>query len=565
MRQAFAKPARIAQPCALLRVVRFAATVTTPPSVPMTLPLRPDRSPRALLAAVLLLSLLAGRSGAQGSSSFPQAPVYNDGVAASRYLPRVAIFFPPNPPPLGRAVSAAAAQSGRLTAPQELAAHVNEIFYPPLGTRLATKTLNDKLRAQLEQYRAAKTALQAELHKELERLRDAEPAARAGELAAFARRQTPKIAELEKSAEQLRRDLITRDTTWSAVREWRLGDSAKRGFSPLEIAQVMRSYAFYQNGLLPAQRRLLREISLELAMAADSTDKATAAQPYLFFPPEPARVLLPDDAPAEVAAKMAAYQTKKSLLKKELYDTVYSHDGEKFAFLGSTLKRLADKQAPRIAELEKLAEEIRVGLAEVPEPARVSERSPLPPTLQARAASLVVHLDSAQKEAAAKIRGILAEARDVPMQSSYRFEADGLKYVIIASAGGRGGRGGRGTPPSPEDRARVEAVRAQFAAVADAYGRTLADAVNERDALAVEIGRSLGTSKPEAVNTALMTAIRVATARENENAYRHYRVAVFQPGLSPEQRRLLFDGVVENLQLPLPRGELQPVQRASTW
>ena len=58
--------------------------------------------------------------------------------------------------------------------------------------------------------------------------------------------------------------------------QWRLGDSEKRGFSPLEIAQVMRSYAYYENGLPAAQRRLLLEIAVELQMAADNVENATA-------------------------------------------------------------------------------------------------------------------------------------------------------------------------------------------------------------------------------------------------------------------------------------------------
>lgn len=38
--------------------------------------------------------------------------------------------------------------------------------------------------------------------------------------------------------------------------------------------------------------------------------------------------------------------------------------------------------------------------------------------------------------------------------------------------------------------------------------------------------------------------------------YRDYQVAVLLPGLSPEQRRLLFDAAVEGLALPLPAGEI---------
>ena len=37
--------------------------------------------------------------------------------------------------------------------------------------------------------------------------------------------------------------------------------------------------------------------------------------------------------------------------------------------------------------------------------------------------------------------------------------------------------------------------------------------------------------------------------------YRDYQTAVFQPGLSPEQRRLLFDGALQKLALPLPDGQ----------
>lgn len=484
-----------------------------------------------------------------------------DGFPSRSFL-RAPIFFPPNPPPLGRAIPATTAPAGRFLAPPELAAYVNEPFYPQLGSRLHAKSLTDKLRAQLDQYRAAKRQVQTELRDEIEKLRDAEPAERVNQLTALARRQAPRLLELERNAEQLRRDLQDRDQTWSALREWRLGDNPRRAYSPLEIAQVMRSYAFYQAGLLPAQRRLLREISLELQMAEPDTATATVSQPHLFFPPEPARVLLPDNAPAEVAAKMAAYQTKKSQLKKELYDTIYSHDGERFSFLSGTLKKLVERQTARIAELEKLAEEIRVGLTAVPEPPQISERSALPARLQSRVADLVAALGAAQKEANAALQSILARNRNLPMQTSHRFDTEGLKYVVIAR-GGRGGRGG--PPPSPEDLKRIEAVRAEHAAVADTYGRKLAEVLNEKDAIAKEVGETLGLTKPEAINTALVTAIRVATAKESEGAYRDYRVAVFQPGLSPEQRRLLFDGVIERLELPLPRGELQPVQRGSTW
>jgi hypothetical protein len=40
--------------------------------------------------------------------------------------------------------------------------------------------------------------------------------------------------------------------------------------------------------------------------------------------------------------------------------------------------------------------------------------------------------------------------------------------------------------------------------------------------------------------------------------YYEYRIAVFEPGLSPEQRRLLFANAIERLALPPPSGASQP-------
>jgi Spy/CpxP family protein refolding chaperone len=367
--------------------------------------------------------------------------------------------------------------------------------------------------------------------------------------------------ELENTAEQLRRTLITADFNWNTFRQWHLSDKQRRGYSPIEIAQVMRAYAFYQNNVLPAHRRLLREIALELAFAADSPEAATAAQPFVFFGPEPARVLFPDDLPVDVAAKVASYQTKRSALKKELYDAVHSHDGSAFAFLRSNpLKALGEKQAGRLAELDALAEEIRRGLSALPEGR--PERSPLPPHLDERVARMMQRYLKAQRDAAAQIDAILAKSRDLPMQASYRFEGDGLKFVVVPTRGIRGG-GGAGGPTGLQ--ARIEAVRAQISAVADDYGRAVADLLNERESIRTEIGQALALTKGDAIDRALIAAMRVANQKENAKSFSDYRTAVFEPGLSPEQRRLLFDSVVQQLDLPLPRGEPQASRRADTW
>ncbi len=551
-----------------LKRLAFARPARQVPGMPPARSRLPHRRARIRVVGLCAALALAPALWSQGSSDpFSRSSSGMDGMPAPRPVELAPVFFPPLPPPLDRPVARGSAQGTRFHAPPELAAHVSDYFYPALGTRLVTRTLTEKLKARLEAYKAERLKLANELRAEIERLRTADPAERAPALAALSRRQTPRIAELEKTAEQLRRDLITSDFNWNTFRQWHLSERQRRGYSPMEIAQVMRAYAFYQHNLLPAQRGMLREIAVDLMFAAENSDAAAAANPYVFFPPEPARVIFPEQLPADVAARVATYQTKRSALKKELYDAVFSSDGAAFAFLRSTpIKSLADKQAGRIAELEALAEEIRRGLSAVPE--STAERSPLTPQLDTRVAVMMRRYIAAQREAAQKADQILAGARHLPLQATYRFENDGMKFVVVPTRGGRGGpggpqagggRGGAGT------QAQVEAVRAQVSAVAEEYGRTVADLLNERESIRLEIASLLQLTKADAIDRALFASMRVATREENSRTFGDYRLAVFEPGFSPEQRRLLFDGVMQQMEMPLPRGEPQASRRADTW
>ena len=472
-----------------------------------------------------------------------------------------AVFFPPTPPPLGRLVSRLTPPAGgRFAAPADLAAYVNEPFYPPLSTRLQRNNLSDKLRQKLATYHSAKLGLQAELRTELDRLHDADAPARRAALEALARRQTSRITELETTAEELRAELITGASDWSAYREWHLGSSGRgdRGDSPSEVAQVMRATAYYQAGLLPAQRRLLREISLEVAMSAEDEVKAAAAQPFLFFPPEPARVLLPDDLPADLAALVAEFQAQKSALKKELYDLVYREDDATFNFTRAAKYRsLATQQATRLATLERLAEQIRGGLGQLPGLAPAPLHSPLTPLLTERTITLIQRRAELQGDTRGKLDEVGAQLRTLAVALAYQFDSDGIKTTVVPRRIARA--------RTSEETDRIAALRAKITAIEESY-KTRNDAlVVEIEALRRDVSQSLGNAGAPAVDTALNDVARYAVQRENEDGYRDYRIAVFEPGLSPEQRRLLFDGAIEKLALPLPRGDLQPMRRAPTW
>lgn len=470
---------------------------------------------------------------------------------------RQPIFYPPTLPPLGRPVARIPQPpDGRVAAPQQLAPFISDIFYPALGSRYHSGQLKDAQRGQLETYDLARTKLLRELRDEIARVNDLDPAARLEALVKFSETQTPQLKSLEADAERLRRELIMRDSSWTTYRDWRLGDKNKRGYSPIEIATVMRGYAFYHDTLSIEQRHLLREIAIELHAASDDQVKATAAQPFTFFPPEPARVLFPAEMPEDAARKLAEFQTKKTALKKELYEAIHRHDGGGFAFLrGDALGAAAGKQTTRLAELEKLAEEIRRAMPPT-SGAPPAIRSTLPSSLAGRVERMMETYARAQRDAAAQIDAIIERERRSGLQINYRFDPDGLKFIVIPPQSFRRSQGLA---------SKAESVRAEITPLVETYGRTLASLINDRAAIAAEISQSLGSAEATKVESTLVTAMRAVHQRESAPAFEEYRFAIFEPGLSPPQRRLLLHGIIQRLDLPLPRGELQPFQRGDSW
>ena len=91
------------------------------------------------------------------------------------------------------------------------------------------------------------------------------------------------------------------------------------------------------------------------------------------------------------------------------------------------------------------------------------------------------------------------------------------------------------------------ALARQGYAVAVHYRTSAQDAQGTVAALRAE-GRT-----PTAFLTEFMARYRQSWA------YYEYEIAVFEPGLLPAQRRLLFGGAIRWFQLPLPRAEYQPV------
>ena len=491
----------------------------------------PPAPPLCTRALVSLLSVLASIAPCHAQFDSPRnSPSERDaGLPIATPVP---IFFPTNPPPLDRPVS-----------------------------RFAGNALSSTNRHKLDTYLAARDALLEELQMELALLRDAEPATRRNALTRLAQRQTSRLAELEATAEQIRSDLATSENDWSALREWRLGQRNLRGDSPVEIGAVMRASAFYQAGLAPAQRLLLREIAIEITSGADDAVAASARQPYLFFSPGLTRVRLPDDVPTETAAKVAAYETKKSTLKKELFDVISSHDNATFAFLrNAAIRSLAERQGPALAQLEILADDIRDGLVQHPSMSPKAPQSPLTPMLTQQTMAIVEARTALQKATREKIDAIIAEVpADYPVAFATTIDAQGVKVRLMPRAGAGRRRLSQSDPLLVKITTRINEVGEEHRQSQEAFKRMIEE-------LRGDVGRILGKgATPQQIDEALDGVIRFNAQQENIAGYHDYRVAVFEPGLSPEQRRILLGGALRKLDLPLGGGEFQPTRRPASW
>jgi hypothetical protein len=462
------------------------------------------------------------------------------------------IFFPPSPPVLGSPVPLPNPLLSSQPAPQTLEEYVNEFFYPALSTRFAQKKIAPRLLEKITAYRTAKVKLQDELRAKLVELRNADHETRTRELALFAQRQTPQIEALEKTAEQLREELIRGELfrssiDWNVTRDWRLGKSLFRsaGDAILAQQQVMRAAAFYQRGLLPEQRALLREIAMELRDVNPRNRDAASdgVAPPLFFSPSPARLRLPAGLPVELREKIARYENEKSLLKQELRDTIYTTDK---AFFSGTRQRaieaLAESQWPRLVALEELAEKIRVDFARLSRP--LGPPDP-PPVSAALAARIIIYLSEKQMVEA----DILAKVAQIKQ-----------KFAIQRiSAGSGAGDVKLILSPGSQTQNQIDALRATLAEFNRDIGSRHSDLRKDLEGIRRDLARETIPGEGETLEDILYDYAIALQQREEWRLYTDYQSAMLTPGLSPPQRRLLFDVGVEKLDLPLPGWELQRV------
>jgi hypothetical protein len=480
-----------------------------------------------------------------------QLGLFNSGFSTTVTVRQQRIFLPPTPPALGETVRSVetAPTLTQVTLPPVLRSYFYETFYAPLSALMFSEELSRKRRDLIDQYLANRTQAIAALQQKLAAVANSDPDTRTRELRSFAATQADSLVRLEASAEEIRSNLVNGTwlqfgVNWDDLRSWRLGDDT-RWESALDEMKVVIGASFFQDGLSPAQRLLLRELAMELAdglRPPDADIALTAPGPYLYFSPFTARIRLPANLPPELIAKIDDYRARKSTLKRELRDTLYKHDR---VFFESTrinaLKALAEKQAPDLALIEQLAEEIRVGLQPFPNPAE-PPASPLPPALTQRVSAYLVVKSTWQKAMMDKLAEVRTKFPDDRVEFS---RLDGRPSVNLVP---------RRQAKGAEASART-AAQAELALFNAEQGRIYDRMTRDKETLRVEIlsaaSAVAGRAGSKTIDRLLLEFDYALGQQENWLRYTDYEIAVLQPGLSPEQRRLLFGSALEKLGLPL--------------
>ncbi len=509
----------------------------------------PARWTRALACAALASALAAG---AWAQRSGTRLPDWNGpSVEPVRIAPVHRVFFPPNPPPLGvEVVIPRGSAPVRGDAPELLRQCVGEPFYAPLSARLAARQMKPEMTDAIADYMKLRAGFLRELREHIYGIREADTETRRRMNAEFARAQTPALAALEATAERMRRELYRdgrwgRDEfDWNDKREWKLGvgplNRPRKENAVLEY-QVQRAAVFFQDGLAPAQRRLLREVAMEMEDQVFRSDSPPVGEyGFVFFSPETARVRVPAGLPEEAALRLDAFVKEKDALKAEIRDAVYTVDARKFiSSRARTMEELARNQSARLEELDELAEEIRRELIEAPALKRPTVPDALPETLDEMVREFQRDRGRLQMRLAAKVRAAHA-AVEPPASQEPADRADYQDRLAAAAAEA-------GEAFERDNAAAVAALHSDMEAIVAATEKY----IPEND----EVFRA---GSAEAVVVRFL-----ARQRQLEGTF-EYHTAVLEPGLSPEQRRLLFGAAIRRMELPLPGGEPQPTALPGT-
>jgi hypothetical protein len=276
---------------------------------------------------------------------------------------------------------------------------------------------------------------------------------------------------------------------------------------------------------------------------------------------------LPITLPSELAAGFAAYVKTKHALQLELVRAILATDTKNFAERKRAFATLSGQHETRLRDLEGAAENLRVALSRVPD----MTLPPLPADFNDLAQSLRDARDRLQHDIAARLSAVRREhLRYSPGCETMRWETNFAPGAEIAA---------RDLPRGPielfaqvretplqsnrfiETQRRLEAAMIEFTKQNDARIKEVGTLRDQLFAAGQKVffPDHVATSLPNEASARLAQALRLYELQTTLPKYREYITAVQQPGLSPAQRRLLFNAALVELKLPLPPGVRRPI------
>ncbi|HWA24815.1 MAG TPA: hypothetical protein VG734_04000 [Lacunisphaera sp.] len=399
-----------------------------------------------------------------------------------------------------------------------LAACAADTYFMAYTSLLRQDAWSDKRAKRLEAILTTRKELAGELRAALAKSAALPPAECTALLAGLARAQTTALQALEAEEESIRLDLTTRGAFRRYEDGIRLRLSGIGGPQLSPVAIVLLSAAQFDAGLSAVQRELLQGAVQELTQTGH---EATAS--FSFWPAR-ARLPLPPDLPADFAAGLQEVRLLKQQLVEEMITVLdRNHDDARSAALAD----LAARQAPAFARLDDLADRLRPRLAPFYAPVAVPA-TVAPDTLLLQAERAFARKSALQYRVNAAMRELRRHAPDDRIELVQQGASPAIVFTVTQAS-----------KLTAAEKDALENLIKAFNGELERRTRILTtDSQNLQKSLREYRDKTL--QNPGANLAQLAASLReTLAARENERLYRDYRAAVFQAGLSPEQRRLL--------------------------
>ncbi len=427
------------------------------------------------------------------------------------------VFLPPLPPALFESAPDPAA----LEYPAPLADCAGESFFMAYGSLRFRRLLQPRQEEHFARYVAERERLTAGLRAQLATSNSLPPAERRTALAAFAATQASALHALETEAESIRAELAPLGGGDALLRRSEAIDPAQNPglqdyFKAVHAAQ-------FQDGWSLEQRHLLQSIAAVLQLGRDPAQPAGPG----FFLPALARFSWPETADVALTGERQRFDDLRRSLETELRQAVLGPN----ATVKNTRQAsaLAARQAAQFDELHQLAETIRLGLAGLPDPAEPAP-SRFPPELVRQVGEAVSLKSAFQTECTRRVQALSRSLAPRKVKLVLREQQPVLES----------------DPPVAAEDEAVALKSANEKLVG--LHRELTEAMQAaRDAIVRYSETREGENLP-AVGKLSAQLARLHAQQETWRRFADYRAAVLTPGLSPAQRRLLFNAALRDLE-----------------